>query len=310
MGKTYFAGQFLRAGTLSAYYIASYNGLELDALGGGADGVVNSLSVFGDMLVVGGGFTRVFQPLMSSGGGESGESGGIVYTGGIAGWRLDRWTSIGDTRLEGIVSSTLVNSSRLYIGGRFNDPERRNNLAVFDGTYWSSICGMTGVCGVVGGEVNAMVVDGADLYVGGSFISAGGVDAPHIARYDGHHWYSLGSFNGNVNALSTSNGNLFAGGEFTQHNGVEYKYVARLRSGKWYSLGAGVGGAGWSLAAMSDCVFVGGGFTSVEGQTSFAEVPYLNAARWCVDPATGATAWEPVDWSTKDAGTAYAVIQV
>lgn len=309
-GQTYFAGQFLRAGSLSVFYIASYNGLEINPLGGGVDGVVNSLSVLGDMLVVGGGFTRVFQPLRTSGDHPSEDSGGILYTGGLAGWKGDRWTTIGDTRLEGILSSSLVNNSRLYIGGRFNDPERRNNVAVFDGTRWLSICGTSGVCGVVGGEVHAMVVDGADLYVGGSFISAGGVDASRIARHDGHHWYSLGSFNGNVNALSIANGDLFAGGEFTQHNGVEHKYVARFRSGQWYSLGTGVGGAVWSLAAMSSCVFVGGAFTSVEGETQVAEVPYLNAARWCVDLATGAWAWEPVDWAVKDAGTCYAVVQV
>ena len=53
-----------------------------------------------------------------------------------------------------------------------------------------------------------MTVDGADLYVGGSFTRAGDVDAHRIARYDGYHWYSLGHFNGNVNALSVANGNL------------------------------------------------------------------------------------------------------
>jgi len=309
-GETYFAGQFLRAHLLSVYHIVSYNGLELKKLGGGADGVINSMVVFGDVLVVGGGFTRVFQPLIPKN--TSGrDEAGILYTGGLSSWDGQKWSALGDTRLEGIVSSSVVNGSRLYIGGRFNDPERRNNLAVFDGTRWSSICGtVNGACGVIGGEVNAMVVDGADLYVGGSFMSAGGIEARHIARYDGYHWYSLGMFNGNVNALSFSNGNLYAGGEFKQHDGVEINYIARFRSGKWYSLGKGVGGTVWSLAAMSNCVFAGGSFTTVEGQSNIAAVPFLNAARWCLDPVLGVSSWEPVDWAIKEAGTCYAVIQV
>lgn len=310
MGETIFAGQFLRADLLSVYHIASYNGLEIKTLGGGADGVINTLSVLGEVLVVGGGFRRVFQPLKTDRS-SSEDVAGIIYSGGLAAWDGEQWSAIGETRLEGIVSASFVNGSRLYIGGRFNDPERRNNLAVFDGTRWSSFCGISdGACGVTGGDVKAILVDGADLYVGGTFVSAGGIDAQHIARYDGFHWYSLGNFNGNVNALSMSNGNLYAGGEFSHQDGVQHNYVARFRSGKWYSLGEGVGGPVWSLAAMSNCILTGGTFTSVEGQPDIAGVPFLNAARWCFDPATGASAWEPVDWAVKEAGTCYSIVPV
>ena len=307
-GATYFAGQFLRAGLDSVYHIASYNGIERQALGGGADGVINALSVLGDLLIVGGGFTRVFPPLPTQG---DVERSGIIYSGGLAAWDGDTWAAVGDTRLEGIVSASIVNGSQLIIGGKFHDPERQNNLASFDGTRWSSFCNIddSTACGVTGGEVAALAVDGSDLYVGGSFTSAGGVDAHRIARYDGYRWYMLGNFNGKVNALSVANGNLFAGGEFTLHNGVPRNYVARFRSGKWYDLGEGVGGAISTLAAMSNCVFVGGSFNKVGGRSDIAEVPYLNAARWCFDPATDTSAWEPVDWVSKDAGTCYAIVE-
>jgi hypothetical protein len=307
-GATYFAGQFLRAGLVSVYHIASYDGLELKALGGGADGVINTLTILGDLLIVGGGFTRVFPPLSTQG---DTDSSGIIYSGGLAAWNGATWTMVGNTRLEGIVSASIVNGSQLFIGGRFHDPEKQNNLARFNGTHWSSFCDVfdSMACGVTGGEVAAMTVDGADLYVGGSFTRAGVVDAHRIARYDGYHWYSLGHFNGNVNALSVANGNLFAGGEFTQHNGVQRNYVARFRSGQWYDLGEGVGGAVWTLAAMSNCIFVGGSFNKVGGQSTVAEVPYLNAGRWCFDPAKDVSAWEPVDWATKEAGTCFAIVE-
>jgi hypothetical protein len=101
-GEMYFGGQFARAGTLTAYHIASYNGLDLQPLGGGADGVVNTLSVYGDLLVVGGGFTRVFQSLITSGGIGIRESSAILYTGGLAAWNGDLWVKVGDTPLEAI----------------------------------------------------------------------------------------------------------------------------------------------------------------------------------------------------------------
>ena len=209
-GEMYFGGQFARAGTLTAYHIASYNGLDLQPLGGGADGVVNTLSVYGDLLVVGGGFTRVFQSLITSGGIGIRESSAILYTGGLAAWNGDLWVKVGDTPLEGVISAFAVKGSRLYVGGRFNDPERRNNLAFYDGTHWNSLCGgADDACGVTGGEVNAIAIEGEDLFVGGSFIQAGGVEAIHIAHYDGYRWHSLGAFDANVNALCVASGILY-----------------------------------------------------------------------------------------------------
>jgi hypothetical protein len=60
---------------------------------------------------------------------------------------------------------------------------------------------------------------------------------------------------------------------------------------------------------MSNCIFVGGAFNKVGGQSTVAEVPYLNAGRWCFDPAKDVSAWEPVDWATKEAGTCFAIVE-
>jgi len=310
MGATYFAGQFLRATQMPAYHVASFDGIELRTLGGGADGVINTLKVFGNQMVIGGGFKRVVQPL-SSQNMDSNNPSEVLYTGGLAAWDGQEWRRIGELPLEGILSSLVVNGSRLFVGGKFNDAERRNNLAVFDGTRWASICStLNGACGVSGGVVHAVVVDGSDLYVGGSFLSAGEVKAHRIARYDGYHWYSLGSFDANVNALSISNGVLFAGGDFKMHDGVEYNHIARYHAGRWHGLGQGVGGTVWTLAAMSSCIFVGGAFTTVDGQSQFAQVPFQNAARWCLDPFSGDSSWEPVDWTVKEVGTCYSIGEV
>jgi len=65
-----------------------------------------------------------------------------------------------------------------------------------------------------------------------------------------------------------------------------------------------------SLAAVSDCVFAGGSFTTADGQNEVAGVPVLNAARWCFDKATGVSEWLPVDWAKKEAGTCFAIVNV
>jgi hypothetical protein len=61
-----------------------------------------------------------------------------------------------------------------------------------------------GHMGPINGNVYTILVDGSDVYVGGSFTNAGGIDeADNIARWDGNAWHSLshnGSGNGAVQA--------------------------------------------------------------------------------------------------------------
>ena len=48
------------------------------------------------------------------------------------------------------------------------------------------------------------------LYVGGSFVNAGGnVDADHIATWDGSAWGAVGALNGDVNAIAYYAGNVY-----------------------------------------------------------------------------------------------------
>src|SRR5438045_3700801 len=68
-------------------------------------------------------------------------------------------------------------------------------LAKWSGSDWVNI-GFAGV-------VLAMVSDGTNLYVGGSFTNAGGVLNTNVARYDGTNWYSLGTGLGYYNNFSS-----------------------------------------------------------------------------------------------------------
>ncbi len=80
-----------------------------------------------------------------------------------------------------------------------------------------------------------------NLYVGGYFTTAGGVNANNIARWDPatSSWSPLGNgMNGIVYALALDDaGNLYAGGEFTTAGGVSANKIARWDGAALVSIG-------------------------------------------------------------------------
>lgn len=176
-GDMYIGGSFMKG---SADNKVSYVGVVLGGgivlpLSNGVDGSVNALARYQGMLVVGGAFSRVF---------DLGMRGSASR--GIAGWDGHSWHLFGGGNLGGLVNNLLVNASVMYVGGRFDTPDRRNNIAVWDGVQWTSLCGRGEVsCGVSGGEVHVMAIMGRELFVGGSFVRAGDAPAGHIAKWDG-----------------------------------------------------------------------------------------------------------------------------
>lgn len=123
--------------------------------------------------------------------------------------------------------------------------------------------------------VNAIVVVGTDVYVGGGFTNAGGVITRGIAKWDSvsDTWSSLGTgidSGSSINALYYSNGALYAGGAFSSIGGVEAKNIAWWNGGVWSPLGYagnGTNGAVNAIAASGDGIYfgiyVGGSFTQV-----------------------------------------------
>src|ERR1044071_4458490 len=71
--------------------------------------------------------------------------------------------------------------------------------------------------GAADGSVNAIAVNGTNVYIGGDFLNAGGVRTPRIARWDGTSWTALSNLTiGSVYALAVMNGNLYAAGTLDQ----------------------------------------------------------------------------------------------
>ncbi len=139
------------------------------------------------------------------------------------------------------------------------------------------------------GIVNAMVVDGSNLYIGGDFTKVGGVAARGIAKWDGNSWSPLGeglprtTLANVIHALALDGNDLYAGGEFFNIGGVSTRSIAKWNGSSWSALGggtisgiqkSGAPGIVYSIALVGNYLYVGGDFDKA------GEVNANNIARW------------------------------
>jgi hypothetical protein len=137
-----------------------------------------------------------------------------------------------------------------------------------------------------GSYVNALAVNGTDLYVGGGFTNVNNNGTPlpaadNIAKWDGANWSALGSdgagngsLNGSVADMAFMGTTLYVGGYFTNvnDNGTPLPtadYIAKWDGANWSALGSngandGALNAGIDAVAVSgSSIYVGGSFTNV-----------------------------------------------
>ncbi|MCC6678602.1 MAG: hypothetical protein IT436_15825 [Phycisphaerales bacterium] len=134
---------------------------------------------------------------------------------------------------------------------------------------------------------------GEVLVAGGSFSTAGGVPARHIAAWDGTAWSGLGTgLDGPVAALTVYDGRVIAGGRFSIAGGTPAFGVAAWDGAAWHPLGGGITGQDDSvtaLAVLDGRLIVGGSFAQAGGVT-----------------ACNIAAWDGVQWHALGAGLEYA----
>jgi hypothetical protein len=190
----YAAGTFERVDQAPANNVARLDANGWTALGddNAPSGHVAVLHVFDDgtgpALYLGGAF----------------EHAGPAIADSIARWNGTTWSSVGSGGLcDGAVLALADfddgTGPALYAGGNFGtiDGVSARRLAKFDGATWSEVGGGFLYTGPVPTSVTALAVyddgTGPALFVGGRFLSAGGVYAPNIAKWDGANWSPLGS---------------------------------------------------------------------------------------------------------------------
>ncbi|MEW6159522.1 MAG: hypothetical protein AB1813_19005, partial [Verrucomicrobiota bacterium] len=146
------------------------------------------------------------------------------------------------------------------------------------GQWWDQRFGSPGVSG---SYVASILKRGGDLYLGGSFLSAGGVESPCIIHWNGSSWSRVGmKFNGSVETLIASDDLIIAGGSFTQIGATTVDRLAAWNGTTWTPFGSGIaGGVVHAIAGQKENLFVAGEFTTAGG-TECANIAHWNGREW------------------------------
>jgi hypothetical protein len=112
----------------------------------------------------------------------------------IARWDGDNWHPLGDGLNDRVRALITMPNGDIIAGGQFthSGAVALDGIARWDGAAWHPVGG--GMDGPTSATVRALHLTGSgDLLVAGEFMSAGGVAAPKLARWDGHQWHALGT---------------------------------------------------------------------------------------------------------------------
>ncbi|MEP7342062.1 MAG: hypothetical protein ABI977_30300 [Acidobacteriota bacterium] len=196
------------------------------------------------------------------------------------------------------VSAVVVSGGDIYIGGTFVAAGNvaANRVAKFNLTTgnWSALG--TGGGNGVDGFVNAMVVIGSDLYVGGDFTMAnfGGtsISARGVAKFNmlTNVWSALGTgsgkgVNGRSFVLAAIGSDLYVGGDFTMANfggtSISANRLAKFNTATntWSALGTGSGNGVNdyvnAMAVIGSDLYVGGTFNTANVGGATVSVNYV-----------------------------------
>jgi hypothetical protein len=182
--------------------------------------------------------------------GDFSNAGGL-YVPYVAKWNGTAWSALGSGLTlghdpgPGVHALASDSAGNVYVGGSFMTSSGviAFDIAKWDGTNWSPLGSGVQPTLYPYTPVNALVCDHAgNLYVGGNFISAGGVGATNVAKWDGTNWSALGSgTSDSVLALALDgSGNLYVGGAFTSAGGVSANRIAKWNGSAWSALGSGM----------------------------------------------------------------------
>jgi hypothetical protein len=259
----YMGGDFNVVGSKSANNFAKWNGSAWSSFGPlGLNGAVRAATISSGSLYIGGDFGSV---------------GGVDAL-RVARWNGSAWSALGSGSAVKVLALAVIGST-VYAGVEsFGSSDSR--IIQWNNGSWSPVG--TGITSL-GTFVYALAAGGSDLYVGGSFSSAGGVSASNIAKWNGSSWSSVGSgTNGAVLALLANGGDLYAGGSFTNAGARSANRIAKWNGTNWSAMGGGFDNSVSALCLSLGNVFAGGSFTVADG------IAVDRIARW------NGTSWSPL----------------
>ncbi len=259
---------------------------------GHISGTVYSLLHLGDgMVIAGGQFTLADGTVANN----------------VARWNGGSWAALGSgvrgssPLLTGVWALARAANGDIIAGGAFTtaDGAPAASIARWDGGAWHPIgSGVADAPGTTGVVSALLSLPNGDLVVGGRFITAGGVEARNIARWNGSQWSPIGEgLDSSVLTLAVlPSGELVAGGSFDKAGAGATRFLAVWNGSGWRTLKGGTNGPVASLAVLTDgTLCAGGGFTIADDQVSasFARLGctpcYANCDESTELPALGLT---------------------
>ncbi|MCR9247065.1 MAG: hypothetical protein NXI31_18695 [bacterium] len=276
-GTFVIAGDFrIEQGAAVIEDLAEWNGSSWSDLAGGTNGTVYSLLALPNGQVVVGGFFA--------------QAGGVAAD-NIALWTGTGWAPLGPGLSGPVYELCSLGNGRFAAGGVFlySGTLPVNSIAIWNGrNAWQALG--SGVGPVYSAVTAITKLPTGDLVAGGSFTTAGGGNAAHVARWDGQTWFPIGagfasSGSTSVSGLWTApNGDVLAAGTIQSSGSTALDGLARWDGQAWMPFASGwhydIYGLAWLPAG--DLVAVGT-FTSLGGTNA------RHAARW------NGTSWSELD---------------
>lgn len=254
--------------------IAHYDGSSWSPMDQGFNQKVFSLVQFQNDLYAGGSFTFAGSSVVSR----------------VARWSGADWQPLD----EGLNNDVLTLASfddgsgeSLYAGGVFtaSGATAAVGVARWDGVAWTALD--TSLQGGAKVALTMLTFDdgtGEALYVGGSFLGAGGQPSSNIVKWTGSTWVPLGAgLNGAVRDLVVFNGKLIAGGNFTMTGANPITHLAQWDGGAWTPFSAGVNGVVHTLSVLTSTggqSLVVGGLFSQTGGIAANNIAVFDGALW------------------------------
>ncbi|MBL8880461.1 MAG: hypothetical protein JNG88_15215, partial [Phycisphaerales bacterium] len=289
-GHVYVGGPFTRAGEVTAYGLARYDGEQWES--------VNDVPFDDDYRHFD--ESPIALEFFDDGGGEALYIGGCFRT--RAGQTLNHiakrvgttWEPLGSgfsnpndnysTPYVPIVTDLQIfddgHGAALYACGWFRDSgtTRVNGVARWDGQRWQALGSGLTFGTRVAPLPNAMVVhddgNGPALYVMGQFDRAGGLVVTNIARWNGSAWSTVGNITSSAPiyaALSMDLGDgpaLYASPYGAMRvDGVDLRGLVRWKDGAWNEFAGGMRGGAWALLGRQEAdgpaLYAAGSFSTV-----------------------------------------------
>ncbi|MBI3172672.1 MAG: S-layer homology domain-containing protein [Chloroflexi bacterium] len=280
-------------------YLARWDGSQWNPVGnlnqnyGALSSTVYALATDGTNLYVGGAFTSAYN------------NGVWLPTADyVARWDGTTWYAMqtngaGQGSLNGTVYALAVSGSNIYAGGNFTNVNNNGTiiaeadyLAVFNGTDWASVGNGGAGVGSLNGQVNTLLLDGSNLYVGGAFTNVNNAgaaiaEADYIAKWDGANWSALGNtaaLSNTVYALTKNGNDLYAGGIFSVNGIPGASRIAKFdtQSTTWSAVGGTnvFNGSVNSLVWYGGNLYAGGVFSNAAGIPEADYVAKFDGTNW------------------------------